>query len=603
MTMAKAKKFRKSTVYKLMQGFNKEYKAEAGKLIDEINRYLSKGKSVTQAVQLAMKKTSFNAELQRQITSTVYQAALEGYGLVPSIVTTTGEEAVTAALLNKSWTGDGVTFSKRLHGTDNVIRQKIISTVTASTLNNNMVIDMARKLYDGYNSGVAVLKPAELPSYLSLLTARARLGANGDKDMVAAVVAMARRLEETNVKGLQTKALKAAYTELLKAATDLKPKALERAVMVAVNEKSRYYAERIARTESSRAWYEAYRAKNDQDKDIAAYKWRLSTAHGADDYDICDLYAETDFGMGQGVFAKAEVPGIPVHPHCMCELTAVYKWELSDGAVFDWGKGKDFVSSLNERQQKSLMGKEGLEKFKAGGDWQKLTKNSLGGAEVNRLSESLLGIADGPVEQDYKVLDYGNNKEFTEIINAKPVELRKLENGKYETYISQAAHIKPKQLSFLENSLTKAFALLEDNKAYVKPKIRILAANEMQTTALASYSAEKNMLTLMEAACDKKRLLQLQVQSAAPKNSLSTFLHELLHWDDAEKYRLAHGGQLNQGEYIAELIEEHKKIVEKLEKKGYNLRRTSEYASYSYFKGRFDEVYTEFRVKKLLKEG
>lgn len=71
-------------------------------------------------------------------------------------------------------------LSERLHGVDKVLRQNIISTVTASVNNSDSVIDMARKLYDGYNSGKAVIKPADLPEYLKKLVRQARLAVQGD---------------------------------------------------------------------------------------------------------------------------------------------------------------------------------------------------------------------------------------------------------------------------------------------------------------------------------------------------------------------------------------------------------------------------------------
>ena len=50
-------------------------------------------------------------------------------------------------------------------------------------------------------------------------------------------------------------------------------KAIEMAVEVAVNEKSRYVAERITRTEMARAWADGFIAKMQKDADIVAVKF------------------------------------------------------------------------------------------------------------------------------------------------------------------------------------------------------------------------------------------------------------------------------------------------------------------------------------------
>ena len=50
-------------------------------------------------------------------------------------------------------------------------------------------------------------------------------------------------------------------------------KAIEKAVEVAVNEKSRSVAERITRTEMARAWADGFIAKMLKDADIVAVKF------------------------------------------------------------------------------------------------------------------------------------------------------------------------------------------------------------------------------------------------------------------------------------------------------------------------------------------
>lgn len=67
---------------------------------------------------------------------------------------------------------------------------------------------------------------------------------------------------------------------------------VDTAIDVAAQEKARYFAERIARTEKARAYMDGVMYKYANDPDCVAFKWKLSSRHPCDD--ICDLYARAD---------------------------------------------------------------------------------------------------------------------------------------------------------------------------------------------------------------------------------------------------------------------------------------------------------------------
>lgn len=75
---------------------------------------------------------------------------------------------------------------------------------------------------------------------------------------------------------------------------------VDTAIDVAVQEKARYFAERIARTEKARAYMDGVMYHYAHDPDCVAFKWKLSSRHPCDD--ICDLYAYRLVGMGEGIF-------------------------------------------------------------------------------------------------------------------------------------------------------------------------------------------------------------------------------------------------------------------------------------------------------------
>ena len=65
---------------------------------------------------------------------------------------------------------------------------------------------------------------------------------------------------------------------------------------MATQEKARYFAERIARTEKARAYMDGVMYQYAHDPDCVAFKWKLSSCHPCDD--ICDLYARADLWGG-----------------------------------------------------------------------------------------------------------------------------------------------------------------------------------------------------------------------------------------------------------------------------------------------------------------
>lgn len=81
-----------------------------------------------------------------------------------------------------------------------------------------------------------------------------------------------------------------------------------------------YAAMRLARTEINNAHHDTtIRMAHDKDW-VIGFKWHLSGSHAVPDE--CNEYAAHSEGLGEGVFAKGNVPSKP-HPQCLCYLTHV----------------------------------------------------------------------------------------------------------------------------------------------------------------------------------------------------------------------------------------------------------------------------------------
>lgn len=110
----------------------------------------------------------------------------------------------------------------------------------------------------------------------------------------------------------------ATLTAIRKAVREGNIAAIDDAVKWWVYDRQLYALRRIVRTEMANSHHQAILGVSYDDPDIIGYHWRLSGSHPV--YDICDLYAAADFGLGPGVFPKAKAPARKAHPHCMCSL-------------------------------------------------------------------------------------------------------------------------------------------------------------------------------------------------------------------------------------------------------------------------------------------
>lgn len=274
-----------------------------------------------------------------------------------------------------------MTLSKKLHGADAAMREAIVATVSKQLKLNASWQSAARELYDGYNSGKALVREQALPNYLQAV----KKATAGSTTQMAAARKALHNIERLADKGAPTRMLKAACEKLLKQVQEGSAEALEKACRVAVQEKSRYVADRIIRTEMARAWADGFFASAGKDADVIGYRWKLSTRHPV--YDVCDMLLKADmFGMGAGVFPKDKAPSLPVHPHCMCSLVEAYEGDLNAQQLEAYKSGKSrakqagdtYLKSVSQTRRQQLLGVDGAKAWANGADWQRYMRGWSG---------------------------------------------------------------------------------------------------------------------------------------------------------------------------------------------------------------------------------
>ena len=266
----------------------KEIEERAKKLLDTIlERYYSRetwdNRSLAEMIDEEMLK--YTKEMQDIIEPAIYTALAESFTkTIPTVVPTPVQ--LSNMLYKNAKKVSAETYA--------VIKQSIKGQETATAL--------AMKLYDGYNfKDEAVLDVYErLPKYIKNYIAKP----TNKKEIIR------------NINKLKTKPLKVATQQIVKAVEDMNEKALEKALKVVTEEKSRYYANRIAQTETQRAKSLADAKDMMDDDEIEFIKHEMSSLHKI--YDICDAFNDSDaYGYGKGIYPKEKFPALTHHPHCL----------------------------------------------------------------------------------------------------------------------------------------------------------------------------------------------------------------------------------------------------------------------------------------------
>lgn len=413
-----------------------------------VKAYLKQGMTAREAVRKAYEEHPVMHELLTEVRERGEIQLKSGYGKpIP--------RKVAQRALEIPWAEDGLKLSERTTKGANLVRNWAARTIAKAIRNGDTAQELTKRLYDGFNfkGGKEILPAQDIPRYLRDLVNAGRKVDGYDAEY-RNLLRRARSALERNEAG----PLKAAYEEIIRAVETRSEKAIDKAVYVATQENTRYYARRIARTELQRAYQDGELAKYESDEDVVAYQWKRSSRHPH--YDICDFYAQADlFNLGAGVFPKGKLPALPAHPNCLCYVKPVYAG-LIDMSKEDEVKGyknaETFINGLRKPEQNSLLGVQKAKEYRAGKrTWPQAIRGMDGGLMRSRLVLALDTLSDDELtdwmkEQgvpDYvqklvlagevdKKLVFGSKEEMMSLNLLPPTDeyIEKLANQQNKTY-------------------------------------------------------------------------------------------------------------------------------------------------------------------------
>lgn len=361
-----------------LKAFSKAYGLRGQLMEDRIKTLIEQGKSPKEAIEQVFKEFGVEDWLQASVSSVIVETAKDALGME---LAEQLSEAVLLEALSNPWDGSGLTLSKKIHGAAESMKEAIIETVQNQIRLNKTVRDTAQTLYDGYQHG-NVVRQQELPKYMDDLmrwTRRSRENLTEEemRDLQRAIRKVRDQAEDLVNDKSTYNHFRTALRNLVDKIDKGSEKSVQNAISTAIEEKSRYIAERIARTEAARARYDAFIARYGEDDSVVAYKWALGSRHPVED--ICDMYAEADlYGLGTGVFPKDKAPVCPAHPHCLCHYAPVYESELEGkkpSKDFE-ANGNAWLKSQSTTVQEKILGVKGRLEWKAGrASWMEKARN------------------------------------------------------------------------------------------------------------------------------------------------------------------------------------------------------------------------------------
>ena len=361
-----------------LKAFSKRYGFQGQMMKARIEILIKQGKSPEEAIRQVFKEYGVEEWLQANVSSVIVGTAQDALG--QEMARDLPAAALLEALSNP-WDGSGLTLSEKIHGASNTMLNDVISTLREQIRRNKTVKDTAQALYDGYKSG-HVVREQQLPQYLDELTrwtrrSRENLSQEELKDLQRSIRKVRYQADDLVDDRSTYNHFRTSLRELMDKLEHGSEKAAQRALQNAIQEKSRYVAERIARTEGARARYDAFMAQAGEDEDVVAYKWKLGSRHPAED--ICDMYANADlYGLGKGVFPKDKVIPQPAHPHCLCHYAPVYWGEIDEKKRSDnvEGRGNAWLKRQPLHIRQAILGVKGEQEWRVGrAGWMEKARN------------------------------------------------------------------------------------------------------------------------------------------------------------------------------------------------------------------------------------
>ena len=215
-------------------------RAEIDAFERRIRALIAEGYAVPFAVRQAYREYPVMRILFGELIDQIRAEAERGYGeALP--------QGITDRLFTQSWAPDNLTLSERTTRGGILVRELVARTISEQIKRSATYRQASLAIFDGYQEA-GIIPTQSLPKFLREMTQIARRMNIPRGEMLAMLKPIRRQVAKGTTAGMR-----AAYSQLVDALEDQNEKALNKAIYAATQERTRYFADRIARTEMVRA--------------------------------------------------------------------------------------------------------------------------------------------------------------------------------------------------------------------------------------------------------------------------------------------------------------------------------------------------------------
>lgn len=276
-------------------------------IISQVLSSVTSGKTVEKAVDEAWSSNGLTLKIYEETKAEIYKSINKELG-VSAVRSMGGIDSAYSTLMK-----------------DNDIRAQIVKS------SQRMKADIVKQVKSSIKNAKGIWETSRDIRNVSLLRGADTGGVieQGLKKLYSTSFQDQAKVIERRLKaGIKSEQLKYSYDKLLTeiekdGGTGVITEELLKQQAYTLRNKIRNNAERIAKTEKSRAINAARveRYKNDEDVKLVKVVLEKRSHHIED---ICDVVCSADCGYGKGVYPLNKSPMLPLHPNCNCRLMPVY---------------------------------------------------------------------------------------------------------------------------------------------------------------------------------------------------------------------------------------------------------------------------------------
>ena len=277
-----------------------------------------------------------------------------------------------------------------------------------------------------------------------------------------------------------------------------------------------------------------------------------------------------------------------IHANCDCEFAVRFGDDLKYASydsekyqkIFDNAEGDSMNDKINSirrmqyQENKDVINAQKREAYAERQENEKFKDLSMNYGKITEKEDAETIDAGGDFNDIVRTSTEVEYEDTTVYISDKIIEEANVIMDRFEPY------------------LNKAFDLIGRDHGKI-PKIVIADYSELTENVAGRYLYDTNTVFFAP------RLFG-DMEENSPYNSHVT-THELLHWSDCQEMAKKYPN-LSEDDLVEKVSEWAKNELDKLGIDIYSVNTISDYAEKRYGIGRFDEVYVEYRVKKLLGE-